>query len=157
MEKIYGANERQDGLVKVGNNYYLYYGFGKDTENAEHGYNYRHKFGHNPTAEEIKEVVLSAIDAETREKITTGMMYDGLRVNLSVENQLNYSMFKDMLDQNSGSIIVKMTDADGNDKVVTFGRGTFDAFYEQVREHIKNCLQDCWREKAELDLGCYLP
>lgn len=156
MEKIYGSNKRQDSLVRVGNSYYLYYGFGTDSDDAEHGYNYRHKFDHKPNSDEIKECVLGAIDAETRERITNGLKYDGCTVNLTVENQLNYAMFKDMLDSSGGSIIVKLTDENGNDKAVTFGRGTFASFYEQVKEHIKQCLQDCWKEKTELDIGFYL-
>ena len=69
MEKIYGSNERQDSLIKVGKGYYMYYGFGKDNEDAEHGYNYRHKFDHRPTLDEVKEQVLAAIDMETKDRI----------------------------------------------------------------------------------------
>ena len=32
MEKIYGSSTRQDSLIKVGKSYYMYYGFGKDSE-----------------------------------------------------------------------------------------------------------------------------
>ena len=70
MEKIYGSNVRQDGLVRAGNSYYLYYGFGKDNEDDDHGYNYRHKFNHKPSQAEIKEKVLEAIEMHAKDSIT---------------------------------------------------------------------------------------
>ena len=155
MEKIYGADGRQDSLVKVGSSYYLYYGFGKDSDDAEHGYNYRHRFDHKPSMEEIKAVVLEAIEMDTKDRIENGLSYDGCKVTLTVENQLNYAIFKDILGEGSESLIVKVTDADGNDKAVTFSSDTYDTFYAAVRTHIKNCMQRCWKEKTELDLSVF--
>ncbi|MBO4549172.1 MAG: hypothetical protein J5733_00445 [Bacteroidaceae bacterium] len=153
MEKIYGGNERQDALIKVsGSCYYLYYGFGKDSEEAEHGYNYRHKFDHLPTMEEVKEQVLVAIDKETSERITTGMTYEGYKVNLTVENQLNYSMFKDM---GRYPVTIKVEDADGNDVALSLTREDYAAFYSGVQNHINDCVQSCWTEKTTLDLSRY--
>ena len=58
MNKIYGATERQDGLYKIGRNKWeLIYGFGKDSEDEEVGYNYRERFDYKPAADEIKAVV----------------------------------------------------------------------------------------------------
>ena len=153
MEKIYGSSTRQDGLIKVGKSYYLYYGFGKDSEDAEHGYNYRHKFDHKPSPNEIKEQVLTAIDMETRERITCGMTYDGYKINLSVENQLNYAMFKNM---GWYPVIIKVGDDAGNDVVLSMTKENYTAFYSSVQNHIKDCLQSCWEEKTSLDLSCYV-
>ena len=153
MEKIYGSSRRQDGLIKVGKSYYLYYGFGTDSDDAEHGYNYRHKFDHKPSLEEVKEQVLTAIDMETRERITSGMTYDGYRVNLTVENQLNYAMFKVM---GRYPVIIKVGDADGGDVTISLTKEQYAAFYSSVQNHIKDCLQSCWKEKTSLDLSCYV-
>lgn len=153
MEKIYGSSTRQDGLTKAGKSYYLYYGFGTDSDDAEHGYNYRHKFDHKPSLEEVKEQVLTAIDMETRERITSGMTYDGYRVNLTVENQLNYAMFKVM---GRYPVIIKVGDADGGDVTISLTKEQYAAFYSSVQNHIKDCLQSCWEEKTSLDLSCYV-
>lgn len=153
MEKIYGGSARQDGLIKAGNSYYMYYGFGMDSEDAEHGYNYRHKFDHKPTLEEVKEQVLAAIDFDTRERITGGLTYDGYKVNLTVENQLNYAMFKNM---GRYPVIIKVEDADGNDVALTMTKEEYTTFYSGVQSHIKECLQSCWTEKTSLDLSCYV-
>ena len=135
MEKIYGSNARQDSLVKVGKGYYMYYGFGKDSEDAEHGYNYRHKFDHKPTLEEVKEQVLAAIDIDTRERITGGLTYDGYKVNLTVENQLNYAMFKNI---GRYPVIIKVEDADGNDVTISLTKDNYAAFYSSA--HFKVAL-----------------
>ena len=153
MEKIYGSSARQDAIVKVGENYYLYYGFGKDSNDAEHGYNYRHKFDHKPTPEEIKEKVLEAIDIETRARITGDLTYDGYKINLSVENQLNYAMFKNM---GRYPVVIKVEDANGSDVTLSLTKESYAAFYSSVQNHIRDCLQSCWAEKTSLDLSCYV-
>ena len=152
MEKIFGANQRQDSLIKVGKAYYLYYGFGKENDDAEHGYNYRHKFDHKPTPEEIKACIFEAIDNETRARITGGMVYDGYKINLSVENQLNYAMFKSM---GRYPVVINVEDAEGNDVTISLTKDNYSAFYSSVQNHIKDCLQSCWSEKTSLDLNCY--
>lgn len=152
MEKIYGSNKRQDSLIKVGSDYYLYYGFGKDSEEAEHGYNYRHKYDHRPNLDEIKEQVLTAIDMDTREKIISGLKYEGYKINLSVENQLNYAMFKNI---GRYPVIIKVGADDGNDVTISLTKDNYAAFYSSVQNHIKECLQSCWQEKTNLDLSCY--
>ena len=152
MEKIYGGSQRQDALVKVGKSYYLYYGFGKDCEDAEHGYNYRHKFDHKPTADEIKEAVIEAIDMDTKERVTNGFSYEGYKVNLSVENQLNYSMFKSM---GRYPVLIKVEDNAGKDVALSLTKEEYATFYTGVQNHVKTCMQSCWTEKANLDLSCY--
>lgn len=152
MKKIYGSSERQDSLIKSGNSYYLYYGFGKDSEEAEHGYNYRHKFNHKPSHEEIREQVLAAIDMETKERITSGMIYEGYKINLSLENQLNYAMFKSM---GRYPVVIKVEDAHGNDVTISLTKNNYAAFYSSVQNHIHECLQSCWQEKTNIDLSCY--
>ena len=52
MEKIYGASAAQDGVVKVSNkSYILFFGYGEDSMG---GYNYRHRFDHKPTVDELR-------------------------------------------------------------------------------------------------------
>jgi len=153
MEKIYGCNARQDALVKSGSSYYMYYGFGKDSEEAEHGYCYRHKFDHRPSLEEVRGQVLAAIDMDTKERITSGLTYDGYKINLSLENQLNYSMFKNM---GRYPVVIKVEDASGSDVTISMTKDNYAAFYSSVQNHIKDCLQSCWAEKTSLDLSCYV-
>lgn len=152
MEKIYGGTERQDGLVKVGKSYYMYYGFGKDSEDAEQGYNYRHKFDHKPSHSEIKEQVLAAIDMHTRGRIMNGLIYEGYKINLTIENQLNYAMFKSM---GRYPVVIKVENSEGNEVTISLTKEEYASFYSSVQNHIKDCLQDCWQEKTSLDLSVF--
>lgn len=78
MEKIYGTKKRQDCLVRTGRSkWILFYGFGKDDENSENGWEYRHTFDHKPTLSEVKELVVSAINTATEEKIITALSGTG--------------------------------------------------------------------------------
>lgn len=92
MEKIYGTKERQDCLMRVGQSkWILFYGFGKDDEASDTGWEFRHTFDHKPRLSEIKELVISAINSLTNDKIVNGFAWNNQPVYLSVENQLNYA------------------------------------------------------------------
>ena len=55
MEKIFGAKERQDGVVRVSSrSYILFFGYGEENGN---GYNYRARFDHKPSVRDRKSVV----------------------------------------------------------------------------------------------------
>ena len=61
MEKIYGTKQRQDCLVRTGRSkWILFFGFWKDDEKSESGWEYRHTFNRKPTLSEVKEIVVSA-------------------------------------------------------------------------------------------------
>lgn len=90
MKKIYGAKERQDGLYCIGRNKWeLIFGFGKDSETDETGYNYRERFDHKPTFEEVKATIYKQVDADTDYAIEHGMMWNGFPVHLTAETQQN--------------------------------------------------------------------
>lgn len=92
MEKIYGTKQRQDCLVRTGRSkWILFFGFWKDDEKSESGWEYRHTFHRKPTLSEVKEIVVSAINKTTEEKIITGFVWNKKQIYLSTENQLNFS------------------------------------------------------------------
>lgn len=88
MDKVYGSPKRQDGLYKVGRNKYeLIYGFGKDNENDETGWNYRLRFNHFPTPDEIKSAIIETVEQEYAEKLRCGLEWNGLRVEYTEERK----------------------------------------------------------------------
>lgn len=88
MDKVYGSPKRQDGLYKVGRNKYeLIYGFGKDNENDETGWNYRLRFNHFPTPDEIKSAIIETVEREYAEKLRCGLEWNGLRVEYTEERK----------------------------------------------------------------------
>lgn len=90
MEKIYGAQGRQDGLYCVGRNKWeIIFGFYKDTEDDISGYNYRERFDHKPTIDEIKSVIYKQVDADTDNAIVNSLKWNNIPVKLDAETQNN--------------------------------------------------------------------
>lgn len=158
MNKIYGATERQDGLYKIGRNKWeLIYGFGKDSEDDEVGYNYRERFDHKPAADEIKSIIISLINKQTDEKILSGFKWNGINVWLSTENQINFKAAYDLAVQTNGTNLpIKFKlgeDAEGNPMYHTFSDiDTFTDFYVSAVKHITSCIGEGWTEKDNINI-----
>lgn len=157
MEKVYGSPKRQDGLYKVGRNKYeLIYGFGKDREDDEAGWNYRQRFNYRPTLDEIKEVITAQIDNDTDVKILTQFSWNGKAVYLSKENQMNFKAAYDLAVQTNGqSLPIKFKlgeDADRNAVYHTFSElAEFSDFYTKAISFVVTCLNEGWEVKDSIN------
>lgn len=88
MEKVYGSPVRQDGLYKIGRSKWeLIYGFGKDNPDDEVGWNWRQRFTHRPTIDEMKEAIIGAIRRESAEQLRYGLKWNGLTVEYTEERK----------------------------------------------------------------------
>lgn len=68
MEKIFGAKERQDGVVRVSSrSYILFFGYGEENGN---GYNYRARFDHKPSVSELREVIETHVNGLTTQRLS---------------------------------------------------------------------------------------
>lgn len=155
MNKIYGTRERQDGLYCIGRNKWeLIYGFGKDSDDAETGYNYRQRFTRKPEREEVMSIVRAQINADTEEKIQSGFSWEGNVVWLSKENQFNYKEAFDTAVQTNGETL-PVTFKFGTDDVpfyYTFNDiNELQSFVLAAFAHIKTALAEGWKEKDNLD------
>ena len=162
MKKIYGATERQDGLYKIGRNKWeLIYGFGKDSDDAESGFNYRERFDHKPTNDEIKAVIISQINEQTDANILSGFKWKGNLVWLSEANQLNYS--RDFAVayycERKGEDYALPTYKFGtDDKPVYYLFETFEEFMQFSKswsQHIADAVSEGWNEKNNINWSCY--
>lgn len=92
MEKVYGAIGRQDGLYKIGRNKWeLIFGFGKDNEEDQSGWNYRQRFTSKPSLDEIKEIITAQIEADFSERLRAGFDWHGKRVEYSEERKSDFT------------------------------------------------------------------
>ena len=150
MEKIFGATAQQNGLVHVGRkNWTLFFGYGEKDGN---GYNYRHVFDHKPTEDEVKQVVKDAINAETEERILSGMTYDGAMVWLSSENQRNYTMLK----MNGAVPVTVKLGTDGEPVYRTLEtQEALEDFCGKCASHVQSALEDGWKEWQSVDWSEY--
>lgn len=151
MKKIYGAQERQDGLYCIGRNKWeLIYGFGKDSPDDESGYNYRQRFTHKPTLKEIEDIIKSTINAETDAKIISGFVWRGMPVWLSQENQFNYKTAYDLAVQLNGAnlpIKFKFGTDDEPQYFIFDNMEDFADFFIGASNYVNETLNAGWSEK----------
>ena len=159
MEKVYGSPKRQDGLYKIGRNKYeLIYGFGED---ANGGWNWRERFDHAPTMDEIKNAIIGTINASVDEKIISGFAWNGKPVWLSAENQMNFKSAYDITVQTDGATLpIKFKlgeDADGTPVYHTFTKiEPFGDFILKAFAHINNALNEGWKQKDSVDFDSFV-
>lgn len=155
MEKIYGTTVRQDGLQKVGRrNFTLFYGL--YTNERGSSYEYRHTFDHKPTWEEVKAVLVEAINEHTEEIILNGFEWNGQRVWLSERNQRDFMMME-KLTQDAYPLKLKINeDSNGQAIYYTFvSEEEFAVFNKLSTQHVKDTLQAGWDEKDNLQLATF--
>ena len=113
---------------------------------------------HQPTGEEIKNLVRTWYNEQADAAILSGFSYDNAPVWLSQENQYNYKAAYDLAVQTEGKTLP-----------VTFKFGTDDEpvyrtfemlddltdFYTKVVKYIQNVLTDGWKKKDAIDLSKY--
>ena len=149
MEKIYGASAAQDGVVKVSNkSYILFFGYGEDSMG---GYNYRHRFDHKPTVDELRSVIEAHVNTLTQERILTGYKWNGKTVWLSNENQQNYT--NDFLTKNlPAKVRVYDNETDTVGEVVSIeSEEELDVFYQGMVRHVRECVENGWSVKDSVD------
>ena len=149
MEKIYGASTAQDGVVKVSNrSYILFFGYGEDDMG---GYNYRHRFDHEPEEEELRAVIEAHVNEQTQERIVGGYQWKGKQVWLSGENQQNYTSA-----YLAGELPVKVrvydpdAYASGTVAVIEKPEELAD-FYQGMVRHVRECVESGWSVKDSVD------
>lgn len=115
-------------------------------------------FDHQPSTDEIRSAVGEYYNSQTDQRILDGYTWQGNKVWLSANNQLNYKSAYDMAVQTEGKTLP-----------VTFKFGTDDEpqyhtfttvdeltdFYTGMVAHINACLQDGWKQKDSIDYNNY--
>lgn len=155
MEKIFGATERHDQLLVFGTERaVLIYGYGEDDGQ---GYDYRHTFDHKPTEQEIRDVIIAQINANTDAKILTGFVWQEKQVWLSTENEFNFKAAYDLAVQTGGATLpVKFKlgeDGNGNPVYHTFTElSEFTDFYTKAIAFVNTTLNEGWAEKDGIDM-----
>lgn len=157
MEKIYGTDKAQNGLVKVGRKWILFYGLFTDPDSGS-TYEYRHTFTQEPTISQIKEIITAQINADIDLKILSGFVWNGMPVWLSTENQFNYKAAYDLAVQTGGATLpVRFKfGTDNNPQYHTFNDlEELTDFYTKALDFVNTTLNDGWDEKDSIDWSVY--
>lgn len=157
MQKIYGSPKRQDGLSQIGRHEYeLIYGFGKDHESDENGWNWRQTIDHLPTESEIRDIIEAHINAITAERILKDFSWNGKPVWLSAENQTNLQRAYAVAIATEGKNLplkYKLGECeDGSPIYHTFTKtDVLGDFIQKMDEHIQKAVSDGYNEKDGVD------
>lgn len=157
MDKIYGSTKRQDGLYRIGFSIWeIIYGFGKDNPNDYSGWDWRKRFSHRPSMEEIKTEIESVISAEADERKRTGFSWKGKPVFYDEEAERNLTGLSVKLPR-LGSSMFPLTYKLGNypDGTPAFhifnDAEEFESFTDALLTHTQECYAWAWNTKASID------
>lgn len=156
--KVYGAEEREDALIKLRDNKYLVvFGYFTDDDGS---YRWRKQYDHKPTIAEIKSDINALINSMTDAKILSGFSWNSKPVYLSQENQINFKAAYDLAVQLDGAILpIKFKlgeDAEGNPVYHTFtSLNAFSDFYTRAVSFITTVLNEGWQLKDNVDYSVF--
>ena len=106
------------------------------------------EFGHRPTKDEVKSLVIAWYNANVDEAILAGFTYEDMHVWLSAENQFNYKSAYDLAVQTAG------TDEQPQYRKFTTLDELTD-FYSKAMAYIQTTLAEGWKEKDAIDWAAY--
>lgn len=162
MEKVYGSPRRQDGLYKVGRNKWeVIYGFGKDSDDADTGYNYRKRYDHRPKLDEIRNDIVATIKEESELRLKYGIKWNGFTVEYS--ETLKTDLIGILVGLQGGIMKFPQKINLGSNADGTPNTYTFDTFEELaglaaiVGSHRSVCSDQEWETINELgDMEAYI-
>lgn len=157
MEKIYGTDKAQNGLVKVGRKWIAFYGFFTDPDTGS-GYEYRHTFTEKPTITQVKKIITAQINSDIDRKILCGFVWKDMPVWLSSENQFNYKAAFDLAAQTGGANLpVRFKfGTDDEPQYYTFSNlEDLTDFYTKALKYVDSILNEGWKEKDSIDWSVY--
>lgn len=119
---------------------------------------YKQIQGHKPTISEVKEIILSWMNAEIDKKILEGFEWKGMSVWLSSENQFNYKAAYDLAVQTGGANLPVVFKFGTTEEPVYYEFKTVDelsSFYMGAMNYINTTLNDGWKVKDAFDWSPY--
>lgn len=117
-----------------------------------------HEFCHQPTIEEVKNIITEYYNHITEQKILTGFSFQGNAVWLSTENQFNYKTAYDLAVQTNGATL-PVTFKFGTDDCPVFHKFSsmevFTEFYTALAMFVQRTLQEGWDKKSNINWRAY--
>ena len=111
-----------------------------------------------PSLEQLKKLVLDAINKEVDEKILSGFVWKDMHVWLSTENQFNYKAAYDLAVMSQGKSLPTVFKFGTTEQPVYYSFGTLEDisdFYISAMSYINTCLAEGWKQKDSIDWSVY--
>ena len=111
-----------------------------------------------PSLEQLKKLILDAINKEVDEKILSGFVWKDMPVWLSTENQFNYKAAYDLAVMSSGQSLPVMFKFGTTENPVYYHFSTLEDisdFYVSAMAYINTTLAEGWQKKDAIDWSVY--
>lgn len=111
-----------------------------------------------PSLEQLKKLVLDAINKEVDEKILSGFVWKDMPVWLSTENQFNYKAAYDLAVMSQGQSLPTVFKFGTTEEPVYYAFETLDDisdFYISAMAYINTTLAEGWKLKDSIDWSVY--
>lgn len=111
-----------------------------------------------PSLEQLKKLVLDAINKEVDEKILSGFVWKDMPVWLSTENQFNYKAAYDLAVMSQGQSLPVTFKFGATESPVYYTFETLDDisdFYISAMAYINTTLAEGWKLKDSIDWSVY--
>ena len=111
-----------------------------------------------PSLEQLKKLVLDAINKEVDEKILSGFVWKDMPVWLSTENQFNYKAAYDLAVMSQGKSLPSTFKFGPTENPMYYTFETLDDisdFYISAMAYINSTLADGWKLKDSIDWSVY--
>lgn len=111
-----------------------------------------------PSIEQVKGIVLNAMNKDIDQKILSGFIWKDMSVWLSSENQFNYKAAYDLAVMSQGQSLPVTFKFGSTDSPVYY---TFESlegisdFYISAMAYINTCLAEGWKKKDSIDWSVY--
>ena len=111
-----------------------------------------------PSIEQVKGIVLNAMNKDIDQKILSGFIWKDMSVWLSSENQFNYKAAYDLAVMSQGQSLPITFKFGSIDSPVYY---TFESledisdFYVSAMTYINTCLAEGWKKKDSIDWSVY--
>lgn len=121
---------------------------------------FTHQHGIYPSFEQIKNAIITDINARTDQKILSGFVWNGKNIWLSEENQKNFSEAQRIaLMSNGGNLPIAFKlgeDEEGNPVYYEFTTvEELTQFYLSAVAYIQQCLTEGWNKKDNINWESY--
>lgn len=117
-----------------------------------------HTFKHIPTLSEIKTVIIDYYNKQIDQKIIGGLVWNGMKVWLSTENQFNYKVAYDLAVQSGGATLPMVFKFGDENESFYHEFKTVEEltdFYITSINYVQTVLQDGWKQKDSIDWNIY--
>lgn len=117
-----------------------------------------HTFNHIPTLSEIKEVITNYYNKLIDQSILSGLVWNGMKVWLSNENQFNYKVAYDLAVQTNGATLPIVFKFGDYDETVYYEFKTLEDlsnFYITSINYVQTVLKEGWEKKDNIDWNIY--